>query len=1148
MKVVLKSEKVDLDDASLKEDMLGRVAVIPTKEIGGCETSAFLLTNSNIQRKTRNMALGASSDSLQQTDGVSENLPKSVQSVYDRKEKVAKMGYADHGAHGVILSVDEAVKRGSPLVKKLTCSLKNFCEENEKNSLNDGQIAGDLRNATNSPEMCKGMKKRGSPSSVEKSNAIQANVTQSITGEKKVDNSNNSHLSRQWKQTAPPSLLHAALQENADNSAKRNDRGECLTNPGIPNSNNGLDNAEGNLIVHRNDLISIPPCNVHMHKNKVSPTKFTNQDIKMTDFEVLGVLGQGTFAQVFKCRNIATGQLVALKIVKNKSAYTRQAAIEIDIFHALEKDIPRQDSLDNQIYDNEGRQSEEKKKLMVELICYFMHESHLCLVFELLGMNLYEVLKRRQFRGLPMHIVRNLVKQAIEGVKELSQRNIVHCDLKPENILVASDSGVQDMVCAGDSTNRVSRLMYERKMQTKSNLNTGKEIKLIDFGSACFEGQTAHTYIQSRFYRSPEVLVGLDYDSAIDMWSLGCVAAELFLGLPILPGVHEHDQISRIAEMIGKLPDWMLDQGSKSRKYFVSGPLKSDSTRGSPDVIPIVHTSERPAVPKNLWRLRTREEFLSSLPEKEKDQCCGLSKYEQQPTNRYFKTKLLEDIVMLHGSCSSDEEKEVLGLFVHFLKGVLNPDPCERWTAFQASMHPFITGNTSWIRRRRGDVKTNNTRNISLNSTNSKSQVIWDIQWKPPFDHAVCRRKLSLREIRRDIPAYPASSEREAPEVPDDSNFVRLSHHHSTSRVTDLTGAMSISHSYQHANAHSPPPNIGVISGPTRPLQSAECHPYYQDHISTNFGSIAPGLEFHHALPGPSHSQHASSLSHLHNQFDNSEMVPILPTLPVTLGAQSFSGVYYDRINHIPAEGELGYALQRPGVVPHNAQVTQINRNSRDFTPVPPPFNAKIIQINPNSRDFQPVPPPFNAQIAQINPNILSRHTPVVTPSQPSLNLGHTGRPNSFTSRDLKPTAPPFNAKITQVPFNAKLWPQHAPVVTPSQPSLNLGLLERSNSFTSRDLKPTAPPFNAKITQIPFNANLLPQHTTVLNGNPNIIPMRGIHGRMNPGHNGHMGTSQEQGQHLVQLPSARVESIPNNMHGYSSDFHHKRVYYAGSSM
>ena len=93
------------------------------------------------------------------------------------------------------------------------------------------------------------------------------------------------------------------------------------------------------------------------------------------------------------------------------------------------------------------------------------------------------------------------------------------------------------------------------------NVDMSHNIKLIDFGSACFEGQATHTYIQSRFYRSPEVLIGLDYDSAIDMWSLGCVAAELFLGLPILPGVHEHDQIGRICEMIGKIPDWMVEQG-----------------------------------------------------------------------------------------------------------------------------------------------------------------------------------------------------------------------------------------------------------------------------------------------------------------------------------------------------------------------------------------------------------------------------------------------------------------------------------------------------------------------------------------------------------------------------------------------------------
>lgn len=74
---------------------------------------------------------------------------------------------------------------------------------------------------------------------------------------------------------------------------------------------------------------------------------------------------------------------------------------------------------------------------------------------------------------------------------------------------------------------------------------------MIDFGSACHERQTVYTYIQSRFYRSPEVLLGIPYTAAIDMWSLGCIAVELFLGLPLFPGTSEYNQITRIVEMLG---------------------------------------------------------------------------------------------------------------------------------------------------------------------------------------------------------------------------------------------------------------------------------------------------------------------------------------------------------------------------------------------------------------------------------------------------------------------------------------------------------------------------------------------------------------------------------------------------------------------
>jgi hypothetical protein len=72
---------------------------------------------------------------------------------------------------------------------------------------------------------------------------------------------------------------------------------------------------------------------------------------------------------------------------------------------------------------------------------------------------------------------------------------------------------------------------------------------------------------------------------------------------------------------------------------------------------------------KTTWRLKTREEFIKSISKEEKKRCGGQSRLEQQPTNRYFKKKILGDIVSLHGNCSSAAEKESLTLFIHFLKG-----------------------------------------------------------------------------------------------------------------------------------------------------------------------------------------------------------------------------------------------------------------------------------------------------------------------------------------------------------------------------------------------------------------------------------------------------------------------------------------------
>jgi dual specificity protein kinase YAK1 len=436
------------------------------------------------------------------------SIKDSENSKYDRTTKVAKTKYSDHGSHAVI--VDETSESPSqvPNSDEDEISVEKKCGQ--------GYLS-------NEPPPSLIPLKRTSPS-------VRSNKPTSLLHAVLTKGTVSDEVGGDAKSAGP---LHEEVSQ----------RDECLTNPSDPVSNGGCDNIEGNLIVHKNDLLKIPHRKISNHSQEVNSLFQTNDPLGIATFQVIRLLGQGTFAQVFECKNVDTGKLCAIKIVKNKPAYTRQAAVEIEVFKTM-----TQKNLNNDNFriraEDVSEDSQDMKDIMVSLLCYFMYKSHLCLVFELLGQNLYELLKRRQFRGLPIGTVKNIVRQALVGMRELGQRRIVHCDLKPENILLVSEE------------------MMNRLVDSKPIMDDTKSIiKLIDFGSACFEEKTGFTYIQSRFYRSPEVLVGINYDSAIDMWSLGCVAAELFLGLPILPGAHELDQLGRIQEMIGDVPEWMLDQG-----------------------------------------------------------------------------------------------------------------------------------------------------------------------------------------------------------------------------------------------------------------------------------------------------------------------------------------------------------------------------------------------------------------------------------------------------------------------------------------------------------------------------------------------------------------------------------------------------------
>lgn len=107
-------------------------------------------------------------------------------------------------------------------------------------------------------------------------------------------------------------------------------------------------------------------------------------------------------------------------------------------------------------------------------------------------------------------------------------------------------------------------------------------MQVIDFGSSCFENEKLYSYIQSRFYRAPEVILGLGYGIEIDMWSFGCVIAELYNGIPMFPGENERDQLNYMIEYLGIPPKDMIIFSKKKNLFFDDNniPLQIPNSRG----------------------------------------------------------------------------------------------------------------------------------------------------------------------------------------------------------------------------------------------------------------------------------------------------------------------------------------------------------------------------------------------------------------------------------------------------------------------------------------------------------------------------------------------------------------------------------------
>jgi hypothetical protein len=219
-------------------------------------------------------------------------------------------------------------------------------------------------------------------------------------------------------------------------------------------NNDGYDTSEGNYIAPTGDHIRFR-------------------------YEILNLLGRGSFGEVYRCRDHKSGVDVAVKVIRNKPIFNAQADKELDVLQRIS--APAESSVPESARVN-AASDRRHQHYMIQLLDSFQFRNHKCLVFPVCGKNLYEYLQDKNFAGLPMSFVRRVGAQLFAALAHMKRLNIIHCDIKPENILLREEGTA--------------------------------EVVLIDFGSSCLVSEQAFTYIQSRFYRAPEVLLGMPYGKA----------------------------------------------------------------------------------------------------------------------------------------------------------------------------------------------------------------------------------------------------------------------------------------------------------------------------------------------------------------------------------------------------------------------------------------------------------------------------------------------------------------------------------------------------------------------------------------------------------------------------------------------------------
>jgi len=247
-------------------------------------------------------------------------------------------------------------------------------------------------------------------------------------------------------------------------------------------------------------------------------------------YKIDELLGSATTSDAYKCVDISREETdqdahVCLKIFKRGKF--DQSLDEVRILQYINSNCVDPD-----------------EKNVLRLVDFFYAEDRMCIVTELLRVNIYELGDAIYNAGdIPYFVyprMKRIAKQILQALEYIHSLGLIHCDVKPENIVIKS---------------------YSKCI-----------VKLIDFGGSLFNTSRYSSYIQSRSYRAPEVIVGCPYDGRIDIWSLGTVIAEMHTNSVLFSNTSVPTMLARIIDVLGPFPENVIDRGTNTRDLFTPGP------------------------------------------------------------------------------------------------------------------------------------------------------------------------------------------------------------------------------------------------------------------------------------------------------------------------------------------------------------------------------------------------------------------------------------------------------------------------------------------------------------------------------------------------------------------------------------------------